>query len=360
MEDDVALRLILKERSLLPFSGMIKSSMRKILWIILIIGITLALGLDVTPSFAQASSAYDVIAVVNDFRAANGLPPLEIDPILMSIAQGHSDYQASIRTVTHTGAGGTSVKDRAYAAGFGGGATIFVSENIAGGIHLSIQKALYEYWQDAAHLNTMLNPAAIYIGAGVGIAGDYVYYTVDAGYYSGATSSGDTTNPPAVNTSPGPTAVAYDPFVVSTPREDGKIIHTVGFGQSLIGIAKTYGIELKDIFQLNDLTQDSIIYPGEKIVIQIGKTLTPTLTPTEPRSLSTTATQTVATATPRISSTPRRTPSPSLTPSPTAPEPFITLDTGRERLAAGVVVMALVVFLAVVFNGIVAGKKGGP
>jgi len=325
----------------------------------MIVGMTLALGLDVTPSFAQASSAYDVVAVVNDFRAANGLLPLEINPILMSIAQAHSDYQASIRTVTHTGAGGTSVTDRAYAAGFGGGATIFVSENIAGGINLSIQKALYEYWQDAAHLNTMLNPAAVYIGAGVGITGDYVYYTVDAGYYSGATSSEDTTTkPPAAKTSPGPTAVAYDPFVVSTPQEDGKIIHTVGFGQSLIGIAKTYGIELNDIFQLNDLTQDSIIYPGEKIIIQIGKTPTPTLTPTEPHSLTPTATQRMATATPRISSTPRRTPSP--TPSPTATEPFITLDTGRERLAAGVVVMALAVFLTVVINGVVAGKKSVP
>jgi uncharacterized protein YkwD len=106
-------------------------------FLFIILGLVLWLGLEVTPSFAQASSAYDVIAAVNDFRAAYGLPALKTNSTLMSIAQAHSDYQASISTVTHNGSGGSSPKDRAYAAGFGGGATIFFSENIAGGLNMT-------------------------------------------------------------------------------------------------------------------------------------------------------------------------------------------------------------------------------
>ena len=325
--------------------------MRKFSFISILLGLVLALGLDATPTSAQASSAYDVVAAVNDFRASHGLPPLQIDPILMSIAQAHSDYQASIGTVTHIGPGGSRPKDRAYAAGFGGGATIFLSENIAGGMNLSIQTAIYQYWQDQAHLYTMLNPAAVYIGAGVGVSGNTVYYTVDAGYYAGAPSTGSTSIPPGGSTNTGPTAAPYDPFVVSTPQEDGAIVHIVGYGQSLIGIAKTYEVELNDILQLNGLSLDSIIYPGEKIVIQAGVPLTPSPLPTEtPLAVQTTNTPRAAAAASKITSTPRNpTSSPTATPIPITP--------AREQLVVGVVIMAFVVFLAVIASGLLASKK---
>jgi LysM repeat protein len=324
--------------------------MKRISIVVVLLGMALSLGMNANPSLSQASSGYDMVAAVNDFRAANGLPALQTDPILMSIAQAQSEYQASIGTVTHTGPGGTSPKDRAYAAGFGGGATIFLSENIAGGLNLSIQTAIYQYWQDATHLSTMLNPAAVYIGAGVAKAGDYVYYTVDAGYYSGAPSPGTSSNVPG-GSNTGPTAVAYDPFVVVTPREDGAIIHTVGYGQSLIGIAKTYGVELNEIFQLNGLTMDSIIYPGEEIIIRAGST--PTLTASPTRTLPTATPSLTAT---RFTPTPRGTftqnPTASSTPT-TTPMP---ISAERERLTTGVVVMALVIFLAVVLSGLL-GKE---
>jgi uncharacterized protein YkwD len=92
-------------------------------------------------SSAQAGDPYSMIDAVNNLRASNGLPPYEIDSILMSIAQGHSDYQAAIGEVTHTGAGGTRPRDRAAAAGYGGGGTFFISENIAGGNDLSVDGA---------------------------------------------------------------------------------------------------------------------------------------------------------------------------------------------------------------------------
>jgi len=39
-------------------------------------------------------------------------------------------------------------------------------------------------------------------------------------------------------------------------------------GQSLIGIAEAYQVPLDEILQLNNLTLDSIIYPGEEILIR--------------------------------------------------------------------------------------------
>src|SRR4030042_6620801 len=88
-----------------------------------------------TPGSAQAGDAYSLIDAVNNLRAANGLPAYQVNSILMAVAQGHSDYQAAIGQVTHTGAGGTRPRDRAAAAGYGGGGTVFFSEKIGGGRH---------------------------------------------------------------------------------------------------------------------------------------------------------------------------------------------------------------------------------
>jgi len=137
--------------------------------------ILFSLSLNLPPKTAQAEDPYAVVAAVNAFRTSQGLPALQIDNALMAAAQAHSNYQASVRTVTHTGAGGTSASQRAIAYGFGGGAQVFVSENIAGGMTMTINTAIYQYWQDSLHLHTMLNPAALYIGAGVGEADGYVY-----------------------------------------------------------------------------------------------------------------------------------------------------------------------------------------
>ena len=329
-------------------------------YILILLGVCLLLGLDVRASSAQASGAYDVVAAVNDFRRSNGLPPLQVDPILMSIAQAHSDYQAAIGTVTHTGAGGTSPKDRAYAAGFGGGATIFLSENIAGGMNMSIQTAIFQYWQDEAHLYTMLNPAAVYIGAGVGIAGDTVYYTVDAGYYAGAPAAGVTPGTESTTTDPDDPVIAYDPFVVSTPSEDGAITHTVGYGQSLIGIANTYGVELQTVLDLNNLTMDSIIYTGDQIVIRAADPVTPTPSPTETRPAETARPTRTAAPTATATQKPTEEPNPEAASStPTAAEASEGYSLGRQELVIVMVGLALVVLLAVIVSGIAAGRDMG-
>ncbi|HIE57170.1 MAG TPA: CAP domain-containing protein, partial [Anaerolineales bacterium] len=93
--------------------------MRKFSFFILSVGVLLTLGLTPLPKLNQAETPAQVIAAVNAFRTAQGLPALEVDYALMGAAQAHSDYQASIGQVTHTGAGGSRPIDRAYAWGFG-------------------------------------------------------------------------------------------------------------------------------------------------------------------------------------------------------------------------------------------------
>ncbi len=265
--------------------------MRKIFLRQVVVGV-LACSL-ITPLFgARASSkiipsgsASDVIALVNQLRKANGLPPYQTNNALMAAAQKHSDYQASISTVTHTGPGGSRPADRAKAAGYGGGANIFVSENIMGGTNLSPQQAV-QWWQgDTPHLNTMLSPNYQDVGVGVGVSGGVVYYTMNAGYVSGAPAPQQTPTTPADGTSPtattGPTAAVIMPVQVATPRPDGSIVHVVEPGQALWNIAAAYQVDLQDLLALNTLTENSIIFPGDKLTIRSADT-TPTSTDSPP------------------------------------------------------------------------------
>jgi len=249
----------------------------------------LMLAVDAAPSAAQAGDAGSLIAEVNAFRAANGLPPFEVDYALMAAAQAHSEYMAKNGTITHSGAGGSSARDRAVAAGYGDGAAVLVIENIAGGNNLTPSQAVYSMWQDASHRETMLTSYYVHIGAGVATSGSFVYYTIDVGRIQGAPPPPTATLDPAAtpapaNTplpanTPAPTKVVAQPVVVATPRDDGSIVHVVQAGQALYTIAVVYEVPLEAILALNGLTMDSVIYPGDEIIIQAGLSPNPTPSP---------------------------------------------------------------------------------
>jgi LysM repeat protein len=243
-------------------------------------------------SSAQAGDASQLIAEVNALRSAYGLAPYEAHNSLMSAAQQHSNYQATIGTWTHSGPGGSRPHDRAVAAGYGGGAQVFVSENVAMGVNLSPARTVNEMWQDAVHLETMISSLYTHIGAGVGQAGDYVYYTIVVGYIAGSAGSvavpGDQDQPvdtgenytplPSVSdTTPLPTADPADLISTIEPSSDGSIQHVVQPGQFLANIARAYEIELSDLLELNSLSQQSVIYPGDKLLIKAGSRPMPVL-----------------------------------------------------------------------------------
>jgi uncharacterized protein YkwD len=289
------------------------------------------------PSLAQAGDPYALIDAVNTLRLNNGLAPYRIDNTLMSIAQSHSNYQASIGSVTHIGPGGSRPRDRAAAAGYGGGATFFISENIAGGTDLSVDGAIQMWLGDDPHIQTMLSTNYQDVGAGVAVANGFVYYTLDAAYVAGGSYS-----PPATTRPGGPTALPYYAVRTVTPNPDGSIIHTVMAGQNLTLIAKGYGVTVAALKELNHLTSD-IIYEGDVLIISLGNTPGPTGSPTGTSTPTKAATPTrkptrtpTATATPQVTVLATQTAEPvSLAPDPPGS------DSLGSILVVAIIVMAM-------------------
>lgn len=326
----------------------------------------------IPPGTARAATpnAYDLMAAVQALRSAKGLPPLIVDGALMSAAQQHSDYQAAIGSWSHVGAGGTRPVDRAKAAGFGGGATVYISENVAmANNRTGLDVVIYEYWGDPDHWNTMTNTRYIYAGAGVTEKNGVVYYTLDTGYYLGApvTPQGPqpTYNPsakPGNTNTPAPTVPRIVAIRTSTPNPDGSVIHPVGYGQALISIATAYKISLDDLRKLNKMTNSSVLWAGAKLIIQPAYTptpaasATPSLAPVSPSPMAPTATRT-ATVPPTPNST--RTPRPTITETatPTTP-PLIPIDTVDRRGLGTVIIVVCGLGLVLVVGGQMRKSKG--
>lgn len=231
---------------------------------------------------AQTEDAWGLIAAVNALRASYGLPPYEVDSALMAAAQAQSEWQKEIGTWSHSGPGGSRPHDRAVAFGYGGGAQVYVSENVAMGPNLTPQKAVYELWQDAVHLETMISSFYRHIGAGVAASENMVYYTILVGTIAGEEGSspsvpGQGNVTPAAGVAPAATQLVVQPIQIATPMSDGSIIHVVQWGQFLITIADAYGISLKELLALNGLNENTVIYPGDKLIIRLPSTATSTL-----------------------------------------------------------------------------------
>ena len=109
-------------------------------------------------------TASQVINAINQYRQENGLSPLRTNSTLMALAQSHSEYQAATGLITHTGAGGSTPKDRAYAAGYGDGNTIFLSEIIYGGTSATVSSAMTWWKGSSIHNHVMLDSRYVEIG----------------------------------------------------------------------------------------------------------------------------------------------------------------------------------------------------
>lgn len=291
----------------------------------------------VSAAVTTAPNSADLVAEINALRASNGLPALRVDPYLSASAQSHSQYQASIGTWTHTGAGGSTYTSRAIAAGYGGGQGVYVRENVAmitsSG---STSYIIYTLWADAVHWNTMLNTTVTDIGVGVAESSGWYYYTMDVGAVNGQSSSATAVPTQIGGGSPvtQPTTNQIAPIITSTPAPDGSVIHEVQGGQALWGIAVAYNTTADAIKKLNKLTGD-IIYSGQKLVIQ--PSYTPTLSPTVTETpLPPTRTRT-PTATPR---TPTVTFTPSITPSATT-APLIPALESLDKRSLGIAIIAI-------------------
>lgn len=254
----------------------------------------------VTPVAAQDDNPvtpWDLISLVNGIRTGNGLPALEVNSILMSTAQSTAEIMAANNMTWHIG----DVRGRVMAAGYGGGATAWATENFAVG-PMSLSDIAW-IWSDADHMIPMVNPAYQDIGAGVATASDgSVYYIVQAAYVSG--SAPYRTPTPANSNGPAPTESIPQliiPVVTAIPASDGTVIHEVQMGQSLWSIAIAYDTHIVDILRFNNMSpEQQIVWTGQKLKIPV------TVLPTAPAAEATNTPVMVAAANlnPNVQQTP--------------------------------------------------------
>jgi LysM repeat protein len=215
-------------------------------------------------------TAFDLIVAMNTLRVSYGHPALIEDPIIDAVAQTTAETMAANHMATHIG----NVSGRLAAAGYGGGAKVWGTENIALG-HFSID-GIMSVWSDEAHMLPVVIPAYCNAGAGVAKSSDGTpYYVFQAAYISGkacgeyTSQGGSTTNPSGttIDGRAGGVSQLIVPVKIATPDAEGKIYHIVQAGQSFWSIAAAYKITIRDIEIWNNLSQNSPLLIGQKLFI---------------------------------------------------------------------------------------------
>jgi LysM repeat protein len=247
----------------------------------------------------------------------------------MGIAQTHAEYMAAIGVSNvHTDAQGLLPFQRAIAAGYmvAGDLALhgFFSENVTGGVGITPQDAVHEWMGDEPHLNTMVASTLFDVGAGVAFVGNTFYYCLDAGQSNGGT--------PVAYTPPAPLYTSVPTLIPNTPNADGSIIHIIQPGDTVGTIAEAYDVPIADILRLNNITLQSKIYAGNKLIIRAANTPTPTQPTGTPTGLPTITTW--PTSTPTFTQTPPL-------PTPTA-SPGLPASAARNSVLA-IIVAALVI-----------------
>jgi LysM repeat protein len=101
---------------------------------------------------------------------------------------------------------------------------------------------------------------------------------------------------PAQSILPATGSVAWETAV---PQADGSVKHIVQSGQTLVGIATVYGVPLAELLALNGLDMQSVIQPGERILVRLAQpSAQPTASPNATVSAATPTSRLPASATP--------------------------------------------------------------
>ncbi len=208
-------------------------------------------------------SRSELILAMNTLRVAHGLPPLIVDPIVNAVAQATAETMAANNMSWHIG----DVRGRIAAAGYGGGATVWATENFAVG-HMSIDEIM-QVWADAEHMRPAVNPAYCHVGAGVAQAADGRYYYILQAAYTSDKACGEYKSVPGgggTNPNP-PVSQIIIPVKIAEPDEDGRIYHIVQAGQSFWAIAIAYQITIRDLEVWNNLSREDGLFVGQKLFI---------------------------------------------------------------------------------------------
>lgn len=228
-------------------------------------------GLHAAPSYTV--TPYDLVAAMNTLRMSNGLQALIEDPIINAVAQATAEYMAANQMSWHIG----DVRGRIAAAGYGGGATVFATENFAVG-NWTVDEIMV-VWADPDHMRPAVNPAYCNVGAGVAKSPNGMYYYVLQAAYTSPNSCGSYSSPgtPSGGSTPQP---GSNPPVsqiiiqvkIAAPDVDGKIYHVVEAGQSFWAIAVAYQITIRDLEIWNNLSRENDLRIGQRLFIPSSST----------------------------------------------------------------------------------------
>lgn len=123
----------------------------------------------------NAAYESEILTLINNARAAEGLPALSLNVQLQAAADAHSADMACNSLLSHTGSDGSSVSSRVAAQGYAASSS---SEVIyAGG---TAQDAFNWWMNDAPHRAEILKPTASEIGIGYAYLASSTY----GGYFS--------------------------------------------------------------------------------------------------------------------------------------------------------------------------------
>ncbi len=213
----------------------------------------------------QQVSAYDLISAMNVLRMSYGNPPLIEDPIINAVAQGTAQIMADGLLSWHIG----DVKGRLAAAGYGGGKTVFATENFAVGSEGITIDQIMLMWADYDHMRPATQAYYCHVGAGTAKASNgMTYFILQAAYISGEACE---SNYPVSGTPiPGQTPIVpgiVTPVELVEPDQDGNYMHTVKPGQSFWSIAVAYGVTIKDILLWNNLPETYLLQTGDDLLI---------------------------------------------------------------------------------------------
>jgi len=232
---------------------------------------------------AQVDPSSQLIQLVNQLRASYGQPPYQVDPILMNVAQTQANWSATNNYLGHLGPDGSKPDERARVAGYGTGSISFVIENIAAGtLKLHTPELVVSMWQgDSGDLSAMVSPDYEHIGIGYAEGYGMSWYVMMVGWIDDGLSS---TANPAGTTPLDNSIISSSPFVTNPPGENGRIYHEVQPGQSAWTIAVYYEIDLVELLAANNLAEDSLLHPGD--ILLIRTLAAPTNTPEPPPTIT--------------------------------------------------------------------------
>jgi len=238
---------------------------------------------DGTPQ-PPAPTPAQVIEAINNLRMSHGIAPLGVHSVLMQVGQMEAEGIAG-GMGGHWRPNGLTLGQWLISLGYplSGDLSMdgYRSENW--GFARNTEEAIAMWLGDDEHTNTMLSVDRSDIGVGIAYsAGDQAYVIVVETALQ--TKSGQQQSEAAsILTGIPQTQIAYAamstqaaesgllpqgmaPVVLVTALADGDIYHEVQYGQTLWSIAIAYGTTIKQIQQLNGLT-DTTVQTGQRLLV---------------------------------------------------------------------------------------------